>query len=143
MAITVKRVETAYVAQAWPLVKEFIKDALEKAQSEDKSTHNYTVDHVQAFLASGQWLLLVGVNENGGVVGAATVSFINYPRHRVAFITSIGGYLISSRDTFEQLKTILKAHGATKIQGLGRESIVRLWKRYNFEPRATLVEVLI
>lgn len=143
MAITVKRVETAYVAQAWPLVKEFINDAIEKAQPEDKSTHNYTLDHIQAFLASGQWLLLVGVNENGGVVGAATVSFINYPRHRVAFITSIGGYLISSRDTFEQLKTILKAHGATKIQGYGRESIVRLWKRYNFEPRATLVEVLI
>ena len=38
---------------------------------------------------------------------------------------------------------LMKAHGATKIQGYGRESIVRLWKRFNFEPRNTLVEVLI
>ena len=62
---------------------------------------------------------------------------------RVAFITSIGGKLISNDDTFEQLKAILKQRGATKIQGYGREAIVRLWKRYNFEPRTTLVEVTI
>ena len=75
--------------------------------------------------------------------GACTVSFLNYPLHRVAFITTIGGKLISNDDTFQQLKTILKASGATKIQGYGRDAIVRLWKRYNFEPRNTLVEVLI
>jgi hypothetical protein len=51
--------------------------------------------------------------------------------------------LISNQATFEQLKELLKSHGATKIQGSGREAIVRLWKRYNFEPRNTLVEVLI
>ena len=104
---------------------------------------SYTVDHIQAFLAAGQWLLLVATNENGEIHGAATVSFINYPLHRVAFITAIGGKLISNDDTFEQLKLILKQRGATKIQGYGRDAIVRLWKRYNFEPRNTLVEVLI
>ena len=50
---------------------------------------------------------------------------------------------IRNQETFEQLKTLLKLRGATKIQGYGRESIVRLWKRYNFEARNTLVEVLI
>jgi len=45
--------------------------------------------------------------------------------------------------TATSLKQLLKSHGATKIQGSGREAIVRLWKRYNFEPRNTLVEVLI
>jgi hypothetical protein len=98
---------------------------------------------MQMFLTSGQWLLLVATDEAGVIHGAATVSFINYPLHRVAFITAIGGKLISNRDTFEQMKLLLKQRGATKIQGYGRESIVRLWKRYNFEPRNTLVEVLI
>jgi hypothetical protein len=69
------------------------------------------------------------------------VSFANYPMNRVAFITLIGGKLIASRETFEQLKVLLKQRGATKVQGYGRESIVRLWKRFGFEPRTTLVEV--
>jgi hypothetical protein len=56
-------------------------------------------------------------------------------------VTAIGGKLISSEETFEQLKTILKQRGATKIQGFGRDAIVRLWKRYGFEPKTTLVEV--
>ena len=104
---------------------------------------DYTVDHIRQFLASGQWLLLVAVDETKAVHGACAVSFINYPLHRVAFVTAIGGKLISNQDTFEQLKAILKNYGATKIQGYGRESIVRLWKRYKFEPRNTLVEVLL
>ncbi|NDC61790.1 MAG: hypothetical protein EBZ60_07245 [Betaproteobacteria bacterium] len=98
---------------------------------------------MQAFLAAGTWLLIVAVDEEANVHGACTVSFMNYPLHRVAFITSIGGKLVSNQNTFEQLKRILQAYGATKIQGYGRESIVRLWKRYNFEPRNTLVEVLL
>ena len=97
----------------------------------------------QAFIAAGQWLLLVASDEKGGIHGAATVSFSNYPMHRIAFITLIGGRLISSKDTFEQLKLLLKQRGATKIQGYGRPAIVRLWQRYGFEPRTTLVEVQI
>jgi hypothetical protein len=89
----------------------------------------------------GQWLLLVATDEENKVHGAATVSFLNYPMARVAFITLIGGRLVSNKETFEQLKDILKQRGATKVQGYGRESIVRLWKRYGFEPRTTLVEV--
>ena len=80
---------------------------------------------------------------DGDAHGPATVSFINYPIHRVAFVTAIGGKLISNQETFEQFKALLKNRGATKIQGYGRDAIVRLWKQYNFEPRNTLVEVLI
>ena len=43
----------------------------------------------------------------------------------------------------DQLKKLLKSFGATKIQGFGRPAIVRLWSKYNFEPRNMLVEVLI
>jgi len=104
---------------------------------------DYTVEHIQSFLTSGAWLLIVATDEENNIHGCASVSFINYPLHRVAFVTAIGGKLISSQDTFDQLKTLLKLRGATKIQGYGRDAIVRLWKRYNFEPRNTLVEVLI
>jgi hypothetical protein len=143
MSLSIRTVETSFVQQVWPMVEPFIREALDKGEDFPDWAHCYNVDHMQMFLTSGQWLLLVAADEDGVIHGAATVSFINYPLHRVAFITAIGGKLISNRDTFEQMKLLLKQRGATKIQGYGRESIVRLWKRYNFEPRNTLVEVLI
>ena len=125
------------------MVEGYLTEALEKGHDFPEWANSYNISHIQMFLTSGQWLLVVAVDEEGKIQGATTVSFINYPLHRVAFVTAIGGKLISNQDTFEQFKNLLKARGATKIQGYGREAIVRLWKRYKFEPRNTLVEVLI
>jgi len=139
MNLSIRPVDTTHVQQVWPLVEGYLQSALEK----DGTCTDYNIHHVQMFLTTGQWMLLVAVDEDNAVHGAATVSFISYPLSRVAFITAIGGKLISSDETFEQLKALLKQRGATKIQGFGREAIVRLWKRYNFEPRNTLVEVTL
>jgi hypothetical protein len=143
MTLFIRHVETENIQQIWPIVQPFIEEAMEKGGDFPDWAQSYNVSHIQAFLTAGQWLLLVAIDEDRIIHGAATVSFINYPLHRVAFVTTIGGKLISSEDTFEQLKLLLKQRGATKIQGYGRPAIVRLWKRYNFEPRNTLVEVLI
>ena len=143
MTLSIRHVDVNYMQQTWPLVKPFIDEAMEKGGEFPDWAAGYNVDHIQGFLTAGQWLLLVAIDEENVIHGAATVSFINYPLHRVAFVTAIGGKLISSQDTFAQLKAVLKQRGATKIQGYGREAIVRLWKRYDFEPRNTLVEVLI
>lgn len=143
MTTSIRFVEQTYVNQTWPLVEGFIAGALNESEEFPDWAANYTVEHVRVFVTNGSWLLIVAVDEQGAIQGACTVSFINYPLHRVAFVTAIGGKLISSQDTFAQLKQILKQYGATKIQGYGRDSIVRLWKRYDFEPRNTLVEVLI
>lgn len=143
MNLSIQYVETNFVYQVWDKVVPFIMDAMQKGGDFPAESHNYDVEHMRVFLTSGQWLLVVAVDENNEIHGAATVSFLNYPKHRVAFITSIGGKLIANNDTFEQFKNLLKLRGATKIQGYGREAIVRLWKRFNFEPRNTLVEVLI
>ena len=143
MSLKISYVDTNYVQQVWPMVKPFIEEAMTKGGDFPDWAENYNVDHIQSFLTSGAWLLVVAADEEGKVHGATTISFINYPMHRVAFVTAIGGKLISSQETFEQFKALLKTRGATKIQGYGRDAIVRLWKRYNFEPRNTLVEVLL
>lgn len=145
MALSIRFVEQAYVNQTWPLIEKFITEALEKTGGGDfpEWAANYNVEHIRVFVSTGTWLLVVAVDETGVIHGACTVSFLNYPLHRVAFVTAIGGKLISSKETFAQFKQLLKSYGATKIQGVGRESIVRLWKRYDFEPRNTLVEVLL
>jgi len=143
MTFKILEVETNFVQQVWPMVKPFLEEAMTKGGDFPEWAQNYSVDHIQSFLTNGAWLLVVVADEENKIHGCATVSFINYPMHRVAFVTAIGGKLISNQDTFDQLKALLKQRGATKIQGYGRESIIRLWKRYNFEPRNTLVEVLL
>ena len=117
------------------------RSAVEKGSRGD--TRNYNEQHIQQYLAAGNWVLLVAIDEENEIHGACTVSFMSYPIHRVAFVTTIGGKLISNEDTFEQLKLFCKSQGATKIQGYGRDAIVRLWSHYGFEPVSTLVEVKI
>lgn len=143
MNLSIRVVETAYVNQTWPVVEPFIAEAMRKGGDFPEWAANYNVDHIRVFVTTGTWLLLVAVDEEGTIHGACTVSLLNYPLHRVAFVTTISGKLISDQDTFTQLKQILKAYGATKIQGYCRESVVRLLSRFDFEPRNTLVEVQI
>jgi hypothetical protein len=141
MTLSIRPVGVNYVAQTWQYVEEFLRGAMEKDTPIPDWANNYELSHVQGFLSSGQWALIVAVDESNVIHGAATVSFANYPKNRVAFITLIGGKLISNKDTYSQFSAILKDAGATKIQGMARPAIARLWKRYGFEERTTLVEV--
>jgi hypothetical protein len=121
----------------WPQIEKYVLSAMEYSHGD------YTIDQIRLLINTGQWLLMVAIDEQGEVHGAAASSFLNYPNSRVAFITFIGGKLISNQETFKQMSDILKQHGATKIQGMARPSIARLWKRYGFQERTTLVEVKI
>jgi hypothetical protein len=112
----VQRVDIAHVNQVWNLVEPFIANAMEH------SCGDYTAEQIKTLVVMGHWTLLVAVEE-GSIKGAATVSFSNRPNDRVAFITAIGGKLISSPETFEQLKVLLGSVGATYIEG-ARESLL-------------------
>lgn len=139
MSLSVRPVETHFVQQVWPMVEGYLQSALEK----DGTCTDYNIHHIQSFLANGQWLLLVAVDEHAEIHGAMTVSFVNYPLHRVAFVTATGGKFIANSELLDQLKVLVKLRGATKIQAFGRESMVRLLAKSGFEPRNTLVEVTI
>jgi hypothetical protein len=121
----------------WPQIEKYVQSAMQYSMGD------YTIDQIRLLINTGQWLLMVAIDEQGEIHGAAASSFINYPNSRVAFITFIGGKLISNQETFKQMSDILKEYGATKIQGMARPSIARLWKRYGFQERTTLVEVKI
>ena len=136
MTFKVQPVPTQFVNQTWEKVEPFIKSAEEKFGGSE-----YTTEQIKVYLVTGQMMLLVATNETNEIHGAATVSYINYPNDRVAFITSIGGKLVTSPDTFAQMSEILKTNGATKIQGVAKEAVARLWKRFGFEEKAILVEV--
>ena len=132
--MNIERVDPMHVHHVWPVVEGFIASAL------DHSKGDYTLDQVKTLVAMGNWTLLVAVDDNG-VQGAATVDFFNRPNDRVAFVTSIGGRLVSSPDSVEQLKNLLGSLGATCIEGAARESIARLCSRYGFEEKYRIVGV--
>ena len=113
-----------------------MSSALEHAKGD------YTLESGKVVRVTGQWLLVVAVGDEG-VQGAATVMFTSRPHDRVAFITTIGGKLISNDETFEQLKALLRSLGATCIEGAAREAIARLWSRYGFEEKYRIVGVKI
>ena len=123
-----------YTAQTWPRVEKFVASALKYGHGD------YTLEQAKLLVCMGSWLLIVAVDDNNEIHGCATATFLNYPNSRVGYITTIGGHLIANKDTFKELCEILKSKGATKVQGMGRPSIVRLWKRFGFEPISTLVE---
>lgn len=137
MTLSIHYVHQSHAAQTWPQAEPYIAEAIQHGGGD------YTLDQAKLLVNMGSWMLLVAADENKQVQGAATVNFVNYPNDRVAFITFIGGKLISNQDTFAQMCDILKANGATKIQGYARPAIARLWSRYGFEERTALVEVKI
>jgi hypothetical protein len=128
----IQHVSIDYVNQVWPKVEDYIKWAL------DYQT-DYTIEHVKTFIVTGAWTLVVAVDEAGEIKGASAIQFFNRPNDRVAFVVSMGGKLISNRETFQQFSDLLKAFGATAIEGAARESIARLWKRYGFEEKYRIV----
>jgi hypothetical protein len=132
-------VDANYIQQMWPAAEKYLADALEK----DPGDAEYNIHHVRQFVVSGQWLLLVVVDDDGMVHGAATVSFTNYPLHRVAFMTTTGGKFVANPEMFEQFVEIVKRLGATKVQAFCRESMVRLLDKCGFKHRTNLVEVTL
>lgn len=131
----VQHVPLEWVNQVWPQVEGFIESAL------DYSNGDYTVDQARTLVTSGQWTLVVATDDEG-IKGAATILFFNRPNDRVAFVTAIGGKLVSSLDTFNDLKVIAASFGATTIEGAARKSIARLWRKlFNFQEKYTIVGV--
>jgi len=124
----------AYIHQHWDAIAEYLQPALDLSGVEE-----FNLDQLKVFIVNGTWTLFVVIEENK-LCGAVVVSFANYPNDRIAFVTAIGGKFISSKETSDKFKELLKTMGATKIQGYARESVARLWKRIGFENKQILVE---
>lgn len=133
----IQYVPLEFVNQTWPLVEPYVSAALEHSHGE------YTVDQAKVLLTTGAWVLYVAVDDAGALHGAGAVQFNNLPNDRVAFVVAIGGKLFTSQDTWQQFVGLLKAQGATRVEGAARESIARLWTRYGFEEKYRIVSVRI
>ena len=130
----IKYIPANYCAQIWNLIEKYIIDA------QQYDSGDYTVDQIKVYLTTGQWILVIALDEQDVIHGAMTLSFLNYPNDRVAFATSTGGKFIVNKDILKQLKAIVKQMGATKIQAAVRPSMARLLSRTDFYERYMIVE---
>jgi len=131
--MNIQLVPLSLIHQTWTLVEKFLESGLEHAEDD------YTIDQVRAEVAKGSWMLLVAVDEVG-IQGAMTINIYNAPNHRIAFVTSTGGRFIINQDTFKQLCNLVKGFGATKVRGVGRDSVVRLLSSVGMRKRYTIFE---
>ena len=120
----IQHVPLEYRNQTWADVEKFIAAGLEHQD-------DYTLDQVKVYVTSGQWMLVVAVDEEQ-IHGAMTINLFNRPNDRVAFVTLVGGVGIINDDTFSQLSDLVRAFGATYIEIAGRASVVRMLERQGF-----------
>jgi hypothetical protein len=124
----IQHVDVNYTNQLWPQVEKFIEAAL--AHQDD-----YTLEHAKVFVTNGTWMLIVAIDDEQTIHGAATIMFYNRPNDRIAFVVTMGGRLITGQETYEQFAALLKAFGATYIEGASRASAARLWERFGLKEK--------
>ncbi len=128
----IQHVDVNYVNQLWPQVEKFIDAAL--AYQDD-----YNIEHAKVYVTNGTWVLIVAIDDDQVIHGAATIQFYNRPKDRVAFVVTMGGKLITGHETYAQFTELLKAFGATYIEGASRESAARLWQRFGLQEKYRVV----
>jgi hypothetical protein len=133
----IQHVPVAFAAQTWSLVQDFLAESQQYAQGD------YTLDQIQMYVCTGQWLLLVATDDTQKLCGAMTVEFINKPSKRVAFVTGTGGKFIINEETFKQLENICRANGATTIECAARDSVAKLLVRFGFTEKYIILGVSI
>lgn len=120
--IEVQTVPDNYLYSIWPIVEPMLDKALIVSQND------FDIEHLKLYVTTKAYTLLVAV-ENHKIVGAATLSLLNYPNHRVATIVALGGKAIVKPELFEQVVQWAKAQGATKIRATAREAQARLYRQ--------------
>ena len=119
---SVQLVAPGHIHAVWKIVCPMLNVAFINYENPDCE-----IDHLKADVINGKQTLFV-VMENDKIIGAYTMEFINYPNHRVAHITAIGGKAMITKETVEQCENWARANGATKIRAFAQETQARLFK---------------
>lgn len=135
MSWHVQEVPFEFVNRVWPLAESFI------AQSVKHSNGELTLQEEQINVIRGIDVLYIALDADGQPQGAATVNYFNRTDNRVALVTNIAGKFLADKDTFSQFCDLLRARGATCIEGSVRDSLLRLWARLGAQKKTTMIQI--
>ena len=119
---SVQLVPPGHILGVWPIVEPLLNVAFNRC--EDPA---YNAEHLKAFLIKEIQILFVVVEDNK-IIGCFTVEIINYPNHKVAHTTCMGGKSIFNEYTVKQYEDWCKGNGITKIRAYAQDSQARLFK---------------
>ena len=118
----VRHVPLEFIQHVWSDVEPMLEKAMAHSAGE------YDTAQLKVMLVNGMQQLLV-VEDKGKIRGAATIAFENYPNDRIAFMTSVGGRMITDKECWNQFESWCKSRGCTKVRGFAFESVAKLWKQ--------------
>jgi hypothetical protein len=123
-----------YIHQIWNQIETFFDRAMLAG------TDDYNVDQLKMLLVEGKQILIVVV-EDEKIIGALAVELINYPNHRVAYTSAIGGKALFDEDTIKQYEDWARSQGVTKIRAFAKDAQARLYKmKMGFDTVTHVVE---
>jgi hypothetical protein len=130
----VQHLDAAYLHLHWDVIEGYVEDAIKQSGCDE-----YDSQDIKKSLESGSLDLFVGV-EQDKIQGVIVISFVQYPKQKVAFICAYGGKFVTNKEAYKQLCLLFKAFGATKVQGYVRKSLARLTHRLGFVDKQILIE---
>jgi len=101
--------------------------ALSIVSASGTGTEDYTVEQIKFLLVQGKQTLFVIVDEEK-LIGTFTVEVIDYPNHRVAHTTTMGGKGLFDKDTVKQYEDWARSQGVNKIRAFALEAQARLYR---------------
>ena len=110
-----------YIHQVWDKIEPFFDRAMLAG------TDDYNVDQLKMLLVDGKQTLFVFVEEEN-IIGALAVELINFPNHRIAHTSAVGGKEIFDENTIKQYEDWCRAQNATKIRAFAKDAQARLYK---------------
>ena len=116
-------------AEHWPTIERHIRPALD-------FTTDITIDDVRSAIFK-ELYHVVGVYRDNKMVGAVVYKV---QQETTAFILAIGGLWIAHENGIEQFKDFLRYFGMTRMQGIARPSVARLWQRLGIRQVYTVME---
>ena len=137
MALILQEVPLKYVHNVWPYVESFLSAAIKHAEGE------ITLEEAKVHCTQGGWILLVAVDEENKIHGAATFYCFNRINDRVAYITTMGGRGVVTPEVYSQLETIARNHGATCIEGVVRDSMLRFMARFGAKKKTATFQITL
>jgi hypothetical protein len=130
----VQHLDAVYLHLHWDVIEGYVEDAIKQSGCDE-----YDCQDLKKSLESGSLDLFVGV-EQDKIQGVIVISFVQYPKQKVAFICAYGGKFVTNKEAYKQLCLLFKAFGATKVQGYVRKSLARLTHRLGFVDKQILIE---
>jgi hypothetical protein len=109
--------------EAAPLLKKYI----------DLEPDFITIEQLEYSIRTGKMCLLVWIDPEEGISGAAAVEFIDYPQYRVGHGAVLGGKNVVKPHVLKELVAWMKANGATVAQCWCRDELVPMYKKMGME----------